>query len=169
MSEQNVEVVRRVYDALARHQFPGELLDPEVEYVNPAGAVEPGVRRGVGEFRAAVDQVYEGWAIWQMEPEQFEAVADRVAVVVKYRSRGGRAALKSKAASRLCGRSATARSCGTSGSTILGKLSTLSGFLSSAPVRAPADRSAVGSGTLSITATNPRAGLEPGGGSSLRS
>ena len=43
MSQENVEVVRRIYDAWARDDFPGppELLDPEIEYVNPPGAIEP--------------------------------------------------------------------------------------------------------------------------------
>src|SRR6266852_5674248 len=52
MSELNVEIVRRVYEAWARDEFSGslELFDAEVEYVNPAGAVEPGTRRGLEAF-----------------------------------------------------------------------------------------------------------------------
>jgi hypothetical protein len=42
MSEENVEIVRRFYRAWAGDEFPGpiELMDPEIEYINPAGAVE---------------------------------------------------------------------------------------------------------------------------------
>jgi ketosteroid isomerase-like protein len=90
MSPQNVDIVRRVYEAWARSEFPGpaDLLDAEIEYVNPAGAVEPGTRRGVDAFSAAIQRVLDSWEIWEMEPEQFRAVGDRVAVVVRYRSRG---------------------------------------------------------------------------------
>ena len=56
MSEQNVEIVRSFYRAWAHDDLPGpvELMDPEIEYVNPAKAVEPGTRRGVAAFAAAV-------------------------------------------------------------------------------------------------------------------
>jgi len=36
-----------------------ELLDPEVEYVNPDGALEPGVRKGIGEYIAVVEKMQE--------------------------------------------------------------------------------------------------------------
>ena len=90
MSQVNVEIVRRFYRAWARDEFPGpvELMDPEIEYVNPAGAVEPGTRRGRTEFSAAVEKTLEGWEAWDMEPERFTAVGDQVAVVLRYRARG---------------------------------------------------------------------------------
>jgi ketosteroid isomerase-like protein len=58
-SQRNVEVVRRFYDAWARGDFPGplELMDPDIEYVNPAEAVEPGIRRGVPAFAQAVEKL----------------------------------------------------------------------------------------------------------------
>lgn len=88
MSASNVEIVRRVYAALARNEFPATLLDPDVEYVNPAGAVEPGVRRGIGAFTDAVQAVLDGWQSFRMEPERFTAVGDQVAVVLSYEARG---------------------------------------------------------------------------------
>ena len=90
MSQENVEVVRRFYDAWARDEFPGpvELMDPEIEYVNPAGAVEPGTRRGRAAFSRAVEKLFEGWETWQAKPEQFTAAGDQVAVVLSYRARG---------------------------------------------------------------------------------
>jgi ketosteroid isomerase-like protein len=70
--------------------FPGplELLDPEIEYVNPDGAIEPGTRHGLDEFKSAVQKVFEGWVSWRMEPERFESVGDQVAVVLGYTARG---------------------------------------------------------------------------------
>jgi ketosteroid isomerase-like protein len=90
MPERNVEIVRRFYEAWAREEFPGpiEFLDPEVEYVNPTGAIEPGVLRGLDAFVRAAEKVLEGWATWQMEPERFESGGDQVAVVVRYRGVG---------------------------------------------------------------------------------
>src|SRR5207302_5816303 len=90
MTTQNVEVVRALYDAWAREGFPGPtgLLDPEIEYVNPEGAVEPGTRHGIDEFARAVEKVFEGWATWRMEPERFESIGNQVAVVLRYTARG---------------------------------------------------------------------------------
>ena len=91
MSQDNVDVVRGIYEAWARDEYPGPegSLDPDVEYVNPAGAIEPGTRRGLDAFREANEKVLESWAHWRMEPEEFRAVGDdRVAVVVAYRARG---------------------------------------------------------------------------------
>lgn len=90
MSRENVAVVRSVYEAWGRDDLPGpaELLDDEIEYVNPPGAVEPGIRHGRAEFGRAVEKVLEGWEMWRMEPEEYTAQGAQVAVVVRYRARG---------------------------------------------------------------------------------
>jgi uncharacterized protein len=90
MSQENVEVVRSVYDAWARDEYPGpaDLLDEEIEYVNPLEAVEPGTRHGLAAFSEALEKVFEGWESWRIEPERFVPSGDRVAVVVRYRARG---------------------------------------------------------------------------------
>jgi ketosteroid isomerase-like protein len=100
MSQENVEIVRSFYRAWARDELPGpnELMDPEIEYVNPAGAVEPGTRRGLAEFSRAVEKVFEVLDTWQIEAEQFRAVGDQVAVVTRYRARvhGSRADVEAR-------------------------------------------------------------------------
>ncbi len=63
-------------------------MHPDIEYVNPPGAVEPGTRQGREAFGQAVEKVFEGWETWEMEPEAFRDVDDQVAVVVRYRARG---------------------------------------------------------------------------------
>ena len=89
MSQENVELVRRFYEAWARDESgPIELMHSEIEYVNPPGAVEPGTRRGRAAFSTAVQGVFDGWESWQVEPEQFRAEGDRVVVVLRYRARG---------------------------------------------------------------------------------
>jgi ketosteroid isomerase-like protein len=89
VSLENIEVVRGLYGAWGRGEFPGppELLDADVEYVNPVGAIEPGVKRGRAGFARAVANLFEGWSSWQMEPESLEASGDQVAVVVRFRAR----------------------------------------------------------------------------------
>ena len=51
MSQENVEIVRRLVDAWNRQDLEGilALIDPEAEYVNAPNAVEPGTRRGHDE------------------------------------------------------------------------------------------------------------------------
>jgi ketosteroid isomerase-like protein len=90
MSRENVEVVQLFYAAWARGEFPGpiELMDREIEYVNPPRAIEPGTRRGLAAFSRAVERVFEGWETWDMQPVEFKPVGDQVAVVVRYRARG---------------------------------------------------------------------------------
>jgi ketosteroid isomerase-like protein len=88
MSE-NLEIVRSIYaDWEHGHFSHADWADPEIEYVNPTGAIEPGTRRGLAAFSQAVERVFEGWETWQMEPEQIEVFGDQVAVVVRYRARG---------------------------------------------------------------------------------
>jgi ketosteroid isomerase-like protein len=91
VSEQNIEIARRLYEAWARGETPGPpaLLHPEIEYVNPPGAIEPGTRRGLEAFTAAIEKTLEGWSSWEMEPESFTVLDDeRVAVAVRYRASG---------------------------------------------------------------------------------
>jgi ketosteroid isomerase-like protein len=90
VTAQNIAVVRRLYEAWSRHEFPGpiELLDPEIEYVNPAGAIEPGTRRGISEFTRAAQKLFDAWEFWRGDPTQLEAVGDHVVAVVRYRARG---------------------------------------------------------------------------------
>lgn len=86
MSLENVATAERLYEALAREGISGagELLTPDVEYVNPEGAIEAGTRTGIAAFAAANESVLQAWASWQMYPELFVPSGDRVAVVMRY-------------------------------------------------------------------------------------
>ena len=61
MSQENVEIVRRMYDAWNRRDEEEMLAlsDPEVEFVNSPTAVEPGTRRGTNEVLAAARTQWE--------------------------------------------------------------------------------------------------------------
>ena len=61
MSQENVEIVRRMYDAWNRRDEEEMLAlsDPDVEFVNSPTAVEPGTRRGTNEVLAATRTQWE--------------------------------------------------------------------------------------------------------------
>src|SRR6478735_4850714 len=61
MSEENVEIIRRLLDAWNRQDIEGilALVDPEGEYVNAPTAVEPGTRRGHDEIVAVMRKQWE--------------------------------------------------------------------------------------------------------------
>jgi ketosteroid isomerase-like protein len=61
MSQENVEIARRMLDVWNRHDIQAILAvtDPEAEYVNAPTAVEPGTRRGHDEI------VVVGYPVWR--------------------------------------------------------------------------------------------------------
>ena len=65
MSRANVDLVRRLYEAGLIDQDPAEWLPelaaPDIEYVNPPDAVEPGIRRGPENVVAAMRGFSEVW------------------------------------------------------------------------------------------------------------
>jgi ketosteroid isomerase-like protein len=85
VSDENVELVRRIYDAWDREQSARDFLAEDVEYVNPPYAVEPGVRRGRASFRL-VRETYEDFRI-HIE-EIIDAGGDDVLVLAHYTASG---------------------------------------------------------------------------------
>ena len=85
MSQENVELVRRIYDAWDREQSARDFIAEDVEYVNPSYAVEPGVRHGRASFRV-VRETYEDFMI-QIE-EIVDAGGDDVLVLARYTASG---------------------------------------------------------------------------------
>jgi uncharacterized protein len=90
VSQENVELVNRIYDAWNRGEVPGptDLLDNMVEYVNPPGAIEPGTRRGLDAFTGAVTKMFESWETWETDRREFRTRNEHVAVALRYRARG---------------------------------------------------------------------------------
>jgi ketosteroid isomerase-like protein len=77
MSEQNVEIVKRIHAAWASGESAGDLVDPELEYVNPSYAVESGVKQGRRTLAAVLD-VYPDF---RFEPEQYRDAGEEVVVI----------------------------------------------------------------------------------------
>jgi ketosteroid isomerase-like protein len=93
MSLQNVEMVRYVYESGLIDRDPEELLKlatPDVEYINPPYAVEPGVRRGLGPVAQAMRRFAEVWEESRHELRELYDCGDMVVAAVSWhiRSRG---------------------------------------------------------------------------------
>jgi ketosteroid isomerase-like protein len=85
VSEQNVALVRQIYDAWDRNASARDFIAEDVEYVNPSYAVEPGTRVGRRSF-AVVRDTYEDFKI---RVERFiDAGGDDVVVLARYTASG---------------------------------------------------------------------------------
>jgi ketosteroid isomerase-like protein len=78
MPEDRLAVVRAIHDAWLAGEDADRWMAPEVEYVNPDYAVEPGTVRGAKAFR----RVYETWADFRFEPERFLLAGEQNVVVI---------------------------------------------------------------------------------------
>ena len=90
MSQENVEVVRRIYSRWAPGSSPADsdLLHPDIEWVNPSNALEPGIRMGIEAFTAITDELHDTIGDFRMEVERCVDVGDRVVVIATMRGYG---------------------------------------------------------------------------------
>jgi ketosteroid isomerase-like protein len=92
MSEENVEVARRVVEAFNRRDLPAmtEWFAPEVEW-EPAGpaAVERSVYRGRGEVSEGFAATWEAWEVFRVEESEVREIEDSVVWLGNARMRGG--------------------------------------------------------------------------------
>jgi ketosteroid isomerase-like protein len=92
MSQENIEVVRRIYqDGLFDHK-PDQVLalaTPDVEYVNPPEAVDPGVRRGTAEVARAFQTLSESFDSFRHELHELFDAGDSVVAWVSFCTRSG--------------------------------------------------------------------------------
>ncbi len=98
MSQENVEIVRRIYDEGLIDKDPEWLLElatPDIEYVNPPHAVERGVRHGPDEVVRAMRAFAEVWEKSRHELHELFDCGDIVVAAVSWhtRSRGSEADL----------------------------------------------------------------------------
>ncbi|MEX2252731.1 MAG: nuclear transport factor 2 family protein [Thermoleophilaceae bacterium] len=92
MSRENVEIVRRGFEAFARGDIEAVLdsFDPEVEW-SPAIAPILGVDtvRGKDALRRFLTQdLFDGFDDFRAEPLSFEDHGDKVLIPTRYRGRG---------------------------------------------------------------------------------
>jgi ketosteroid isomerase-like protein len=89
MSRENVEVVRHIYGAGLIDRAVADvrpLLATDVEFVNPADAIEPGTRRGIDEVMVAFGAV-SAFQTATSELRELFAAGDSVVADVTFRVR----------------------------------------------------------------------------------
>jgi ketosteroid isomerase-like protein len=88
MSQENVEILRRVYDAASRGDWDAGLRDahPDCEATFEAGP-QAGTHRGREEIVAVVSDVTAGFDAWILEPLEFFESEEQVVVIVRNRLR----------------------------------------------------------------------------------
>jgi ketosteroid isomerase-like protein len=88
MSQENVEIVRSVYEAANRGDWEGVFrdLDPGFELTTPAG-LDAGVYRGRDECQGFWEEMLTAFEGYSLQPEEFLETGDQVVVVVKSRLR----------------------------------------------------------------------------------
>jgi ketosteroid isomerase-like protein len=94
MSQENVEMVKRATESLARREHGmTDLFDPNVELHGTVGGLEEGkILRGLSEITRAFDAEFdEVWDEHRIEPQQFIDAGDRVVVLQReyQRSKSG--------------------------------------------------------------------------------
>jgi ketosteroid isomerase-like protein len=92
MSRENVELVRRLYEDGMFDRDPERLVhefaSPDIEYVNPPEAVEPGVRRGPAEVVEAMRNSSELFDSSGHELHELFDGGDAVVAAVSFGTRG---------------------------------------------------------------------------------
>jgi len=87
---QDLNTIRVAYADFSRGDWTNllESLDPEVEWHNPADALEPGVRHGRDSFKVALERVLDSFEISSIELERITEVGDRVVVLLHVQGEG---------------------------------------------------------------------------------
>jgi ketosteroid isomerase-like protein len=91
MAQENVELVRRVYERWNGGDFDAaaELLDPEVRWDGYSHLPESGTREGIDEVRSWTDAFREAWGEVRVEVEELvEIDDDSVLAFVRVTARG---------------------------------------------------------------------------------
>jgi hypothetical protein len=89
VSETPTAIVNRIYESWRRMEgMPEDLMHPEIEWVNPPDAAEPGTRHGAEGFRTALSSVGSAWRAIGIEVQRMEEVGDKVVALVNISYRG---------------------------------------------------------------------------------
>jgi ketosteroid isomerase-like protein len=90
VSQENVEIVRRGYEALNSRDFSRmpEFLDPDVEIDVSRNVINPSTSEGHEGFERTVRATDDVWDDFHTEPQEFIDAGDRVVVAVKLSGKG---------------------------------------------------------------------------------
>jgi ketosteroid isomerase-like protein len=84
VSQENVELVRTIHELWGRGARSDHLIAPDMEYINPPYAVEPGTVKG----RGTLNRVRDVYPDFRIETERFVDAGDDVVVIGVARGRG---------------------------------------------------------------------------------
>jgi ketosteroid isomerase-like protein len=90
VSQENVEIIKRGYDAWNRGDMAAviEGYDPDVEHWDRADDPDATVRRGRDAVVAALAELSESYSEFRIEPKEFIDAGDAVVVPVRVTVRG---------------------------------------------------------------------------------
>ena len=88
MSQENVEIVRRVIDAYNRGQEALDLFDPEIEWITTGRFVEPDTYQGHDEVRRYLQALRDDFEDLHVEPHELVDAGDHVITPVRFTGRG---------------------------------------------------------------------------------
>ena len=90
MSQEDVEIVRSVFDAFNRRDIAAFLafLDPDVEWVPVLAVLEGRVYRGHGEVRSWLKDLATDWEFFEVDYEELRDLDGRVLVCGHWHARG---------------------------------------------------------------------------------
>ena len=90
MSQEDVEILHRGYEALSRGDVDAvlEFCDPEIECQLPEGGINSGILHGRRALKEFLEDYIDAFESFRMEPERFVEAADQVVVVLRVVGRG---------------------------------------------------------------------------------
>ena len=90
MSQENVEIVRRAYEAFAHADIAATLaaLDPEIEWQTREDLPDAATHRGYEEVGAWIARWLESWQDFKLETEEFIDAGDYVVVPTRQSGAG---------------------------------------------------------------------------------
>jgi uncharacterized protein len=89
VSQENVDVVRRAYQAWNRGDIDSaaELLSPDIEWHMPSNLPDPETWQSSAEVRVGIASFLESWEEFRIEVQRYIDAGDRVVALVRYRGR----------------------------------------------------------------------------------
>jgi ketosteroid isomerase-like protein len=89
MSRENIEVLRKGYEAWNRGEHPAfDFMEPQFELQLPEGGINVGTVRGRESVQRFFAQYLEVFESYRMEPEEFFAAEDQIVVFIHAPARG---------------------------------------------------------------------------------
>ncbi len=113
MSQENVEIVRQVYEAFNRGDWDAVYRDlhPDFEMTTPPRGLDAGIFRGREEGQGYWEDFFRPYEAVTVEPVEFFESGDQLVVFLKTRLRPRGSSAEVEVRTGTCGRSEAARLC----------------------------------------------------------